>query len=233
MTGPPFTPSAGCARCLSWPMSAHCCRRPPRAPWSGSASASPSSADPPEPPARLHGDLWSGNVLAGTDGRPWLIDPSVYGGHREVDLAMLRLFGAPSERVFAAYRGDLAVERGLGRSGSSSGSCCRCSCTPFSSAAPMATPPLGSRFATPADARPPTVPPAACPRSGRGGPVRCARARDCRQAAPVLCWRVRSVVRALSPAADARRRWRGALQLPAAAAARVRAFGGTPPFRRS
>lgn len=58
---------------------------------------------PAEPPARLHGDLWSGNVLAGGDGRPWLIDPSVYGGHREVDLAMLRLFGAPSPRLFAAY----------------------------------------------------------------------------------------------------------------------------------
>jgi len=58
---------------------------------------------PPEPPARLHGDLWSGNVMAGTDGRPWLIDPAAYGGHREVDLAMLRLFGSPSERVFAAY----------------------------------------------------------------------------------------------------------------------------------
>jgi fructosamine-3-kinase len=41
--------------------------------------------------------------MAGADGRPWLIDPSAYGGHREVDLAMLRLFGAPSERVFAAY----------------------------------------------------------------------------------------------------------------------------------
>src|SRR5437763_809236 len=60
-------------------------------------------AGPPEPPARLHGDLWSGNVMAGADGRPWLIDPSAYGGHREVDLAMLRLFGAPSDRVFAAY----------------------------------------------------------------------------------------------------------------------------------
>jgi fructosamine-3-kinase len=54
-------------------------------------------------PLRLHGDLWSGNVLADGDGRPWLIDPSVYGGHREVDLAMLRLFGAPSPRLFAAY----------------------------------------------------------------------------------------------------------------------------------
>jgi fructosamine-3-kinase len=57
----------------------------------------------PEPPARLHGDLWTGNVMAGSDGRPWLIDPSAYGGHREVDLAMLRLFGAPSERLFDAY----------------------------------------------------------------------------------------------------------------------------------
>lgn len=60
-------------------------------------------AGPAEPPARLHGDLWSGNVHADTQGHPWLIDPSAYGGHREVDLAMLRLFGAPSERVFAAY----------------------------------------------------------------------------------------------------------------------------------
>lgn len=58
---------------------------------------------PQEPPARLHGDLWTGNVMADADGRPWLIDPSAYGGHREVDLAMLRLFGAPSQRVFAAY----------------------------------------------------------------------------------------------------------------------------------
>jgi fructosamine-3-kinase len=63
----------------------------------------PDLAGPPEPPARLHGDLWSGNVMADVPGRPWLIDPSSYGGHREIDLAMLRLFGAPSERVFAAY----------------------------------------------------------------------------------------------------------------------------------
>jgi fructosamine-3-kinase len=66
----------------------------------------PELAGPPEPPARLHGDLWSGNVMADADGRPWLIDPSAYGGHREVDLAMLRLFGGragPERRIFAAY----------------------------------------------------------------------------------------------------------------------------------
>jgi len=57
----------------------------------------------PEPPSRLHGDLWAGNVIGDADGHPWLIDPSAFGGHREVDLAMLRLFGGPSERMFAAY----------------------------------------------------------------------------------------------------------------------------------
>jgi fructosamine-3-kinase len=67
------------------------------------AAALPALVGPPEPPARLHGDLWSGNVMADTGGRPWLIDPSAYGGHREVDLAMLRLFGGTGERVFAAY----------------------------------------------------------------------------------------------------------------------------------
>jgi fructosamine-3-kinase len=56
-----------------------------------------------EPPARVHGDLWTGNVMVDASGRPWLIDPSAYGGHREVDLAMLRLFGVPSEWVFDAY----------------------------------------------------------------------------------------------------------------------------------
>jgi fructosamine-3-kinase len=60
-------------------------------------------AGPPEPPARLHGDLWAGNVLAGADGRARLIDPAAHGGHREVDLAMLQLFGRPSPRVLSAY----------------------------------------------------------------------------------------------------------------------------------
>ena len=60
-------------------------------------------AGPPEPPARLHGDLWSGNVLWSRT-RPFLIDPIAYGGHREVDLAMLRLFGSPAPGLMAAYQ---------------------------------------------------------------------------------------------------------------------------------
>ncbi|MEW2404032.1 fructosamine kinase family protein [Streptomyces sp. NPDC046862] len=55
----------------------------------------PELAGPAEPPARLHGDLWNGNVLWGADGDAWLIDPAAHGGHRETDLAMLRLFGCP------------------------------------------------------------------------------------------------------------------------------------------
>jgi len=58
---------------------------------------------PPEPPARLHGDLWGGNLLVDEAGEPCLIDPAVYAGHREVDLAMMRLFGGFGPSVFAAY----------------------------------------------------------------------------------------------------------------------------------
>jgi fructosamine-3-kinase len=58
---------------------------------------------PAEPPARLHGDLWGGNLLVDREGGPCLIDPAVYGGHREIDLAMMRLFGGFDARAFAAY----------------------------------------------------------------------------------------------------------------------------------
>lgn len=63
----------------------------------------PRLVGPMEPPARLHGDLWAGNAHIDQRGRPVLIDPAVYGGHREVDLAMMRLFGGFAPDVFAAY----------------------------------------------------------------------------------------------------------------------------------
>ncbi|MEU6140539.1 fructosamine kinase family protein [Streptomyces sp. NPDC047081] len=65
----------------------------------------PELAGPAEAPARLHGDLWNGNVLWGADGHAWLIDPAAHGGHRETDLAMLELFGCPHlETVLDGYR---------------------------------------------------------------------------------------------------------------------------------
>ena len=61
-------------------------------------------AGPAEPPSRIHGDCWSGNVLW-SGGRGWLIDPAAHGGHRETDLAMLALFGAPFlDRILGSYQ---------------------------------------------------------------------------------------------------------------------------------
>lgn len=58
---------------------------------------------PEEAPARLHGDLWAGNRLVDTHGASWLIDPAAHGGHREFDLATMRLFGGFGPECFAAY----------------------------------------------------------------------------------------------------------------------------------
>lgn len=58
---------------------------------------------PVEPPPRLHGDLWAGNRLVDRSGRSWLIDPASHGGHREFDLAMMRLFGGYGADCYAAY----------------------------------------------------------------------------------------------------------------------------------
>jgi fructosamine-3-kinase len=65
-------------------------------------AAATASIVPDEPPARLHGDLWSGNVLV-SGGVPVLVDPAVYGGPREIDLAMLALFGGLDDHTASAY----------------------------------------------------------------------------------------------------------------------------------
>jgi fructosamine-3-kinase len=64
----------------------------------------PDLLGPAAAPSRLHGDLWGGNLLCDDAGEPCLIDPAAYGGHREIDLAMMRLFGGFGTRAFAAYR---------------------------------------------------------------------------------------------------------------------------------
>ncbi|MFE0626767.1 fructosamine kinase family protein [Streptomyces sp. NPDC058864] len=64
----------------------------------------PRIGGPAQPPAVIHGDLWSGNVLFAADGRARVVDPAAQGGHPEADLAMLELFGCPYlERLLAAY----------------------------------------------------------------------------------------------------------------------------------
>ena len=69
-------------------------------------------AGPDEPPSRIHGDCWSGNVLW-SGGRGWLIDPAAHGGHRETDLAMLDLFGAPHlTTVLRAYHAQAPLAPG-------------------------------------------------------------------------------------------------------------------------
>ncbi len=62
----------------------------------------------PERPALIHGDLWAGNFITGSDGQAMLIDPAVYVGHPEADIAMTELFGGYAGSFYRAYR-----ERGL------------------------------------------------------------------------------------------------------------------------
>jgi len=72
----------------------------------------PALTGPEPPPARLHGDLWSGNVLWTATG-PRLIDPAAHGGHPETDLAMLALFGLPQlDEVLSAYQATAPLPAG-------------------------------------------------------------------------------------------------------------------------
>lgn len=57
----------------------------------------------PEFPSLLHGDLWSGNMMCGVGGKPWIIDPAAYVGDFETDLAMTRMFGSPPKIFYDAY----------------------------------------------------------------------------------------------------------------------------------
>lgn len=66
---------------------------------------------PEEPPALVHGDLWSGNAITDANGHPCLIDPAVFYGHRETDLAMMQLFGGFSKQIFDSYQNNYPLEK--------------------------------------------------------------------------------------------------------------------------
>ncbi len=65
-----------------------------------------------EPPAFLHGDLWSGNLMTGPLGEPCLVDPAVYYGHREIELAFTMLFGGFDEKFYQAYNQSYPLSTG-------------------------------------------------------------------------------------------------------------------------
>ncbi|MCR9181418.1 MAG: fructosamine kinase family protein [Flavobacteriaceae bacterium] len=65
---------------------------------------------PNEPPALIHGDLWNGNYLVDKTGNPCLIDPAVCFASREMDLAMMQLFGGFPEKVFTIYNNNFPLE---------------------------------------------------------------------------------------------------------------------------
>ena len=66
----------------------------------------------PQVPSLLHGDLWSGNFITGKDGKAWLIDPAVYVGHAEADLAMTELFGRLPEEFYKDYMSVYPIQPG-------------------------------------------------------------------------------------------------------------------------
>lgn len=67
---------------------------------------------PKESPALLHGDLWGGNYFIDTEGNPFLYDPAIYYGHREIDIAMTQLFGGFSSEFMESYNATYPLEIG-------------------------------------------------------------------------------------------------------------------------
>jgi fructosamine-3-kinase len=61
-------------------------------------------------PSLLHGDLWRGNYLISKNGEPYLVDPAIYYGHSEVDIAMSKLFGGFGDAFYQAYHSNLAKD---------------------------------------------------------------------------------------------------------------------------
>lgn len=66
----------------------------------------------PERPSLLHGDLWGGNYMVGSDGEAWLIDPAAYVGCHEADLAMTELFGGFPQAFYTSYTQTLPLQPG-------------------------------------------------------------------------------------------------------------------------
>ena len=66
---------------------------------------------PEEPPAMLHGDLWSGNFMVAEAGKAAIVDPAVYYGHRYMDLGMSRLFGGFAPAFYEAYDSAFPLEK--------------------------------------------------------------------------------------------------------------------------
>lgn len=65
---------------------------------------------PKEKPSLIHGDLWGGNYIVSEEGKPVLIDPAVAFAPREMDLAMMKLFGGFSEEVFSKYHSHFPIQ---------------------------------------------------------------------------------------------------------------------------